>query len=118
MSCDVVIHHLKIDGIFLFHCRDPAANLFTISGDIEEPIITITDQPVGGFVCRDGSAVDGNGDGAGEGAEARIDDVGGAADCDGDEHMLAHAFVARFEEEDAGGVPDRGEADLLESGED
>jgi hypothetical protein len=30
--------------------------------------------------------------------------------------VLAHAFVARFEDEHPGGVPDRGEADCLESG--
>ena len=55
-------------------------------------------------------------DGASEGAEARVDHVSGAADCDGDEHVLSHAFVARFEQEDAGCVSDGGEADRLESG--
>jgi hypothetical protein len=30
--------------------------------------------------------------------------------------VLAHAFVARFEEEDAGGVPDGSEPDGFESG--
>jgi hypothetical protein len=54
--------------------------------------------------------------GIGRGHEARVDHVSGAADCDGDEHVLSHAFGARFEEDDAGCVSDGGEADRIESG--
>ena len=116
MGGDVVVHHLEIDRVFHFHGRDPALDFFAVAGDVEEPIIAFAGEAVGGRTRRDWSAVDGDRDGAGEGAEARVDDVGSAADCDGEEHVLARAFVARFEKEDAGGVPDGGKADRLESG--
>ena len=116
MGGDVVIHHREIDGVLLLHGGDPASDLFAFTGDVEKPIVAFVDEAVGGSARRDGSAINGYRDRASKGAEARIDDVSGAADCDGDEHVLSHAFVARFEEEDAGCVPDGGEADPLESG--
>jgi hypothetical protein len=113
---DVMVHHLEIDGVFLFHGGDPALDLFAIAGDIEEPIVAFVSKAVGGGARRDGGAVDGDGKGAGEGAEAGVDDVAGTLECDGEEHVLARAFVARFEKEDAGGVPGGGEADGVEGG--
>ena len=83
-------------------------------GDVEDPIVAFMGKPVGGCVGRDGCAVDGNGERRGEWTEARIDHVGDATDCDGEEHVLAHAFMARFEQDDAGGMSDRGEADRIE----
>jgi len=112
----VVIHHLEIDRVLLLHGGDPASYLFAITGDVEKPIVAFADETVRGCARRDGSAIDWNRDGASEGAEARIDDIGGAVDCDGDEHMLSHAFVACFEKKDAGCMSDGGKADRLQSG--
>jgi hypothetical protein len=83
--------------------------LFAVLGDVEDPIVAFTGQTVGGCARWNRSAVNGNGERAGEGAEARIDHIGDTADCDSEEHVLARAFVARFEEEDTGGVSDGGE---------
>ena len=83
---------------------------------VEEPVVAFAGQAVRGGLRRHGSAVHGDRLGAGEGAEASVDDVSDSVDCDGEEHVLAHAFMARFEEKDAGGVANGGEADCFESG--
>jgi hypothetical protein len=113
---DVVIHHLEIDGVLLFHGGDPALGLLAVTGDVENPILAFTDEAVGGCARRDRSPINGYREGASEGAEARIDHISGAADCDGDKHVLSHAFVARLEQDDTGCVSDGSEADRIESG--
>src|SRR5580700_1777582 len=75
----VVIHHLEIDGVLLLHGGDPALDLFAITGDVEKPMVAFADEAVGGSARRDGSAINGYRDGASEGAEARVDNVSGAA---------------------------------------
>lgn len=37
----VVVHHLKIDGVFHFHRRGPTLDLFAILGDVEKPIVSL-----------------------------------------------------------------------------
>ena len=113
-----VIHHLEIDGVLLLHGGDPALDLLAVTGDVsnKNPIVAFADEAVGRCAGRDRSAVNGYREGASAGAQARVNHVSGAADCDGDEHVLSHAFAARFEEDDAGCVSDGGEADRIESG--
>jgi hypothetical protein len=113
---DVVVHHLEIDEVFLLHGGDPALDLFAVAGDVEEPIVPFAGEAMGGRARRDGSAVDRDREGTGKGAEARVDDVGGAVDCDGEEHVLAHALMTRFKEEHTGAVPDGDKAHGLDSG--
>src|ERR1700722_7744303 len=93
----VVSLHLTIDGIFLFHGRDPTWSLLAILRDIENPIIALTSQPVGRYIGRNVCAIDGNGMGRCKGTKARVNHIGAAADSDGEEYVLAHAFMARFE---------------------
>jgi hypothetical protein len=46
---------------------------------------------------------EGHREGGCEGIEARIDDVGGALDSDGEEHVGAGRFSERRKQDDAGG---------------
>jgi hypothetical protein len=112
----VVVHHLEIDRVFHFHRRNPASDLLTLAGDVEEPIITFAGESMGGSTRRDRRAVHRDWKRAGEGAKARIDYIGTAADCDSEKHMLARTLVTRVKKEDPGCVPHRVKADCLESG--
>src|SRR5665213_8407 len=113
---DIVVHHFEIDGVFLLHGGDPALDFLAITSDIEEPVVAFVGQTVCGGIRGNGSAIHRDRLRAGEGAEARVDDVSDSANGDGEKHVLAHTFMARFEEKDARSVANGGEADSFERG--
>jgi len=44
----VVVHHLEIDGVILFHGGGQTLDLFAFLGDVENPIAPFTGKAVGG----------------------------------------------------------------------